>query len=140
MSDFASILILYYKKSDKYFFGIQDRRNFKRPDFDFGFFGGKNKNNETPFNCLKREIFEELNIKISKELNPIFHIFNLNLKIYVFELEIDEKEKDFFNISTEGKIIWFCEDNLNELKITDLFNQVIIKFLYHKENLKKHKE
>ena len=137
MSDLASILILYYKKGDKYFFGIQDRRNFKTPDFDFGFFGGKNEDNETPFNCLKREIFEELNIKISKELNPIFHIFNLNLKIYVFELEIDEKEKDFFNISTEGKIIWVNENNLNGLKTTEIFNQVITKFLIYKENLKK---
>ena len=137
MSDFASILILHYKTANNHFFGIQDRRNFKTPDFDFGFFGGKNKNNENPFECLKREILEELNIKLSKKLNPIFNVFDSNFKIYVFELEICEKEKNFFNVSTEGKIIWINEDNLNLLKTTELFEKVITKFLLYKENLKK---
>lgn len=58
------VLILEYKKN--YLLQLRDNKKNIQEMNKWGFFGGKKENTESITKCVKREILEELNYKISK--------------------------------------------------------------------------
>ena len=51
---------------------LQDRKDIRKHNEEYGFFGGKIEENETPEEALKREIKEELGIDLEKISNKLF--------------------------------------------------------------------
>jgi len=88
MKTYKISVVLFYDKNNIL---IQDRKDFaiRRFGEEYGFFGGKIKQGETPEQALKREIKEELNIEIKncdffKKYVQKFKEFNAKVERNVF--------------------------------------------------------
>ena len=64
---------------------IQDRKPWDKYGYDYGFFGGKIEQDETPEQTLKREIKEELGI----ELTNLKFLRHIKKQIPKLDLEIE---------------------------------------------------
>lgn len=92
--------------------------------------GGKVKQNETNEEALKRELIEELNVKlnIAKQFKTYFSdkaLFdNLPLKLITYFVEIRGQPKPNSEIS---EIVWLDSDDYrnNRYKLAPLFYQII---------------
>tara|TARA_B100001173_G_scaffold312321_1_gene332934 strand:+ start:1504 stop:1914 length:411 start_codon:yes stop_codon:yes gene_type:complete len=87
------VLIIEYKKS----FLLQLRDNKKNiPEMNkWGFFGGKKEKTESNVKCIKREILEELNYKISKP----FYIGKIKHKKYLINIFFKKTRRKSFKIN-----------------------------------------
>ena len=78
-----TVSVVLFKEGEKIL--IQDRIPWDKYGYDYGFFGGKIENQETPEQTLKREIKEELDI----EINDFAFIKHEKIKIPELNLEIE---------------------------------------------------
>lgn len=95
--------------NDKRQIFIQDRRNYKKPDW--GFFGGSIEENEEPIEAVIRETFEELNITITPQELLFVGTFTVNFgdivsrrHCYVYVTEQAE-----FTVSEGNGGVWLTE-------------------------------
>jgi len=134
--------IILMNKDNKFLVQLRDdKENIYGPG-KWGLFGGRKKNNETPEECIIREIKEELSIKLN---NPkLINILkdesgNQIFKHYIFfdyinkeanDLKLNEGEKvAFYNvedIECLDKVKWF----------NDLFLNILKKYVNCKSNVK----
>ena len=68
---------------------LQDRKDIRKHNEEYGFFGGKIEENETPEEALKREIKEELgidleNFKLFKNYHQIIKEIERNVNRWIF--------------------------------------------------------
>ena len=122
------------------------KRNKKPYENFIEFPGGKIKNNESPFQCLKREITEELDIKIDKAkyVYCIKHLYD-DILITINIFNVHKYSGKIF--STEGRDIVYYNDKsiyhvlptheriLNILKIPKLL-KILTPTNQHDDNLK----
>lgn len=87
------VLILEYKKT--YLLQLRDNKKDIPEKNKWGFFGGHKKKSETKLNCIKREILEELNYKIS---SPIY-IGKVKHKEYLINIFFKKTKKNSFLIN-----------------------------------------
>lgn len=90
-------------------------------------FGGRVENGETPEEALKRELLEELGIKI---INPAFIeavVDELNWELWFYKVEKWEGEAT--NREEHVEIKWFNADELTDLRIIDITRKVITSYL-----------
>lgn len=96
-----SILIPYYVENSEVFAFLQRRslKDGKLPDY-FGFFGGGSEINETPEDCLKREIKEELGIHVTEYKHFCHYEFYGSIKD-IFIMEVDKSFNDQVTINID---------------------------------------
>lgn len=111
-------IILFY--DDKGNILLQDRKNYSKLGEEYGFFGGKIEEGETPEQALKREIKEELNIEIKD-----YKFFKKYRAIYP-ELNRDIIRNVFLAKMPEIKILKAKEGNPIIMKFKDSFNLKMI--------------
>ena len=111
--------ILIYKKN----FLLQKRDNLnliRLPSF-WGFFGGEKKKNETYVNAIKREIYEEINLKIDfkKHITTIYAKNiqdNEILKRYYFVKILNTKDVNKIQLNEGQKYAFFNIEKIINLK------------------------
>ena len=111
--------ILIYKKN----FLLQKRDNFnfiRLPSF-WGCFGGEKKKNETYVNAIKREIYEEINLKIDfkKHITTIYAKNtqdNEILKRYYFVKILNTKDVNKIQLNEGQKYAFFNIEKIINLK------------------------
>ncbi len=89
---------------------IQDRRKKPGTKMDYGFFGGKLKENETHQSACIREVFEELGYRyneneISFVGQVIINSTNSNGQDFLYTKKITNKEVEKYECH-EGEIMW----------------------------------
>lgn len=134
--------IILIDKNNKFLVQLRDdKENIYGPG-KWGLFGGRKKNNETPEECIIREIKEELSIKLNKPKlvnmlkddggNQIFkhYIFFDCINKKTSDLKLNEGEKvAFYNsedIECLDKVKWF----------NNLFLNILKKYANYKSNIK----
>ena len=102
---FASKAILI--KNNNYLLQLRDKKkNILYPN-QWCFFGGRIKKNETPENCIIREMREELSIKV-KVLMKIYECINYKTNTYLNYFFIDTNSIITRKILAEGQNFgWF---------------------------------
>lgn len=110
------VAIVLFIEGDKIL--IQDRRPWDKYGFDYGFFGGKIEEGETPEQALKREIKEELNIELNdfkfiKHTKKQIPELDLEIEFYTYESSIPDLNKITCN---EGKPFLIDFKNALELR------------------------
>ena len=111
---FASKAIII--KDDKYLLQLRDNnKNILFPN-RWCFFGGTLKKKETPEICIKREIKEELLIRI-KIIMKIYECLSYKTNTYLNYFYIDPLDRIRTKDLTEGqKLGWFSKEKLKKLK------------------------
>ena len=87
------IIILEYRKT--YLLQLRDNKKNIPEKNKWGFFGGQKNKNENELSCIKREILEELNYKIS---NPLY-IGKIKHKKYLINIFFKKTKKKTFIIN-----------------------------------------
>ena len=87
------VLILEHKKT--YLLQLRDNKKNIPECNKWGLFGGQKEKNENKLNCIKREILEELNYRIS---NPLF-IGKVKHKEYLINIFFKKTKKKLFIIN-----------------------------------------
>jgi mutator protein MutT len=102
METYKISIVLFYDKNNIL---IQDRKDFSIRRFgeEYGFFGGKIKQEETPEQALKREIKEELNIEIKN--------------FYFFKKYVQKFKK--FNAIVERNVFVSPMPNIKNIKVDE---------------------
>ena len=101
---------------NKYLLQLRDKNKKISFPNTWGFFGGKMNTNETPENCIVRELKEELNVrsKIIKKEKIIINRLS-NYKHFFFQIKVLDEVKDC-NL-TEGQALgWFSLEEIKKLK------------------------
>lgn len=89
--------------------------------------GGKIELNETPEECLKRELFEELNINaVVGKLFCISNYKNLDVEIELMVYSIDSFEGDL-RINAHEQIKWITIDEIDNYKFTPADIEIVNK-------------
>jgi 8-oxo-dGTP pyrophosphatase MutT (NUDIX family) len=111
---FASKAIII--KNNKYLLQLMDNtKNILFPNH-WCFFGGTLKKKETPEICIKREIKEELSIKI-KIIMKIYECLSSKTNTYLNYFYTDPLDIIRTKNLAEGqKLAWFSKDKLKKLK------------------------
>ncbi len=112
---------LYNPKKNMVLLHHRDEKAPVNPDV-WAFFGGTSEPNETPKECFKREIAEELSIDISlDEIIPLTDYMNTDLNTYrnVFYV-VSELEKSQMKLNEGKDFDWVSLDNLDKYKLTEL--------------------
>jgi 8-oxo-dGTP diphosphatase len=140
---FSVAAVIRYK--GKYLFQKRDNKiNIFYPNF-YGLFGGESNKNEKPKQVIKRELFEEINIKFNK----IQHLITLKLESkifnpktasifnrYIFICVLPKNFKKNINLK-EGQNYKFIDINqINKKKISP-FDYAVTKYY---DLLKKNKK
>ena len=113
---FASKAILI--KNNNYLLQLRDKKkNILYPN-QWCFFGGKIKKNETPENCIIREMREELSIKV-KVLMKIYECINYKTNTYLNYFFIDTNSIITRKNLAEGQNFgWFKRKKILNLRRT----------------------
>ena len=98
---------------------IQDRKTYSKHGEEYGFFGGKIEEDETPEQALKRELKEELNIdvkdfKLFKHYNQIIPEINQNVERWIYLSSIPDLKKVKVD---EGKLALMKFEDSSNLKM-----------------------
>jgi RimJ/RimL family protein N-acetyltransferase/8-oxo-dGTP pyrophosphatase MutT (NUDIX family) len=111
---------LYNPKSNEVFLHMRDGNTKFNPN-SLAFFGGLNEVGETPEDCFKRELFEEIGLKVkSNEVIKLVDYLNIELKTYryVFYVKTDIKKENL--ILGEGAgFDWFHIEEVFHKNITE---------------------
>lgn len=90
-------------------------------------FGGKVEKGETPEKALKRELFEELGIKIMNPKLVEVVVDELNWELWFYKVE--KWEGGATNREENYEIKWFNTDELKDLLMIDITRKVITSHL-----------
>ena len=123
----VSTIIFYDEKGNIL---LQDRRRISKWGEEYGFFGGKIEEGETPEKALKREIREELRIELSnyvlfKHQIRLIPEINMRVDIHLFIAPLP----DLRNVSVqEGDLAFMSFDDSFKIKMlsgdADLIKEV----------------
>jgi len=84
----------------------------------WGFFGGEIEKNETPLQAVKREVYEELEIKPKKPkliLKKIFNEKGKKYKSYFFIEKIKDKDKSKIRLHEGQAMKWIHPSEINKM-------------------------
>ena len=112
---------------NQYLLQLRDKKkNIVAPNF-WGFFGGKLKKNETPEQCIQRELYEELLIN-SQIVLKIYECVNFKKDTYIHFFLMRPKNKIKLENLKEGQSFgWFSKNKIKKIKTA---NDVKIFFDY----------
>ncbi|MAI83619.1 MAG: hypothetical protein CMM91_01625 [Rickettsiales bacterium] len=122
---FSSCGVVLTVNKTKLIFQLRDKKNSIFYPGMIGLFGGSIENNESPINCIKREILEEINIDISPArfkniAKTNFSCHNLSngdeRKRFFFHLNISEKEEKDINLSEGDALKKFSYKDLPSIQ------------------------
>jgi len=113
---FASKAIII--KNNNYLLQLRDiNKNILYPN-RWCFFGGTLKNNENPEICIKRELKEELSIKI-KIIMKIYECLNYKTNTYLNYFYVEALSKISKKNLAEGQNLgWFNKEKIKQLRKT----------------------
>jgi N-acetyltransferase len=121
---------LYNPKTKEVFLHKRDGNTIFNPNA-LAFFGGLNENNESPKECFKRELFEEIGLDINMEeiiyLDDYLNI-ELNTYRYVFYV-ISDVKKEKLILGEGAGFEWFILDKVFSQKITEKTERDLRKFV-----------
>ena len=86
-----NICVAVLENNRKYLLQLRDNNRYINEYNRWGFFGGQKKQSETPLECIKREIYEELGYNLIKP-TYIGRIFNSEFLIHIFHKKIRKKK------------------------------------------------
>ena len=118
-SKFYSGAFLYNPKTQSILLHLRDDKAPVNPN-KWALFGGGNENNESPEECLIRELNEELGIKVKEdELRCLCDYFNANTNDwhYAFYIESD-KLKSEMQLNEGADFDWVPLDRVLEYDLT----------------------
>lgn len=121
---------LYNPNSKSVFLHKRDNNTKFNPDY-LAFFWGLNEKNESPIGCFKRELFEEIWLKVNA--NEILYLDDylneeLNTHRYVFYIISDIKKEELILWEWAG-FDWFNLNSVFEEKITAKTKKDLLKFI-----------
>lgn len=104
-------------KNNKYLFQLRDNKKKISSPNKWGFFGGKVEKNETPEECAKRELFEEIKVKC-KISYKYFEVVNkkTNFLHFFFRVIIFGKVKKI-NLTEGQDLGWYSEKEIKKKNI-----------------------
>ena len=113
---FASKAIII--KKNNYLLQLRDnKKNVLYPN-RWCFFGGTLRNNENPENCIKRELKEELSIKI-KIIMKIYECVNCKTNTYLNYFYVEAlNEINIKNLAEGQNLGWFSKEKIKQLRKT----------------------
>jgi 8-oxo-dGTP diphosphatase len=119
--------------NDNNYLLLQLRDNCKDIIFPnhWSLFGGSIEYNENPYDAIEREIYEELNLKLTQykficEKNVIYQ--NNMYYIYIFSSIINYKKKDL--ILNEGSDLdYFSINEISSLKMSYILKHLVLEIL-----------
>lgn len=102
--------------------------------------GGKREENEFPFDCLKREVEEEINLTLNDDHEIEFYrIYDSNSqpgkKTHFFVIRLKEADLDDIKLGDEGEELCFVEiaDYLNKDMVIESYRSRLKDYLLSKE-------
>jgi 8-oxo-dGTP diphosphatase len=111
---------LYNPKTHSVLLHLRDNKTPIHPN-QWGFFGGLNEGNESPKECFKRELREELGIDLDEEkVRSLCDYLNIERGTwrYVFYVE-SEKEKSEMVLNEGADFDWIPLDKVFEYDVTE---------------------
>ena len=129
---------LYNQKKESVLLHKRDNKTQVNPN-KWGFFGGTNSGNETPEECFRRELREELAIEVPLErIKPLRDYFNIDRGVhrYVFFVESNARKSDM-KLGEGADFDWIP---LNAVLNYDLTTKTMLDLQFFIENKTEPKE
>lgn len=111
---------LYNPKTKQIFLHLRDGNTKFNPN-SWAFFGGLNEGDETPKECFKRELFEEIGLDVPLEkIIPLCDYLNTEFDTYryVFFVESDI-DKSSLTLGEGADFNWLPIEDIDKVKMTD---------------------
>ena len=112
---------LYHPKNNCVLIHKRDLNTKFNPN-SWAFFGGLNKDNETPIDCFIRELYEEIKIKVKEEeVITLYDYFNEEFQThrFVFYVITSKKDKSGFVLSEGADFDWIKLNSLDKYNLTE---------------------